>query len=102
MEPDPALAPFFAFGAYVFGHENNLGGLTDELAFFRAGLRSDQRKTCRPIRRANGQPAIARREAVIKSQMKSKLIQVEPQASILIANINRYRVETEIGILAAR
>lgn len=102
VKSDPALAPFFEFGQHILGQKNNLSGPVYELLFFRIGFGSHQRESCSAIRGSNSQPAIARRKDGITGQGESKLVQIELEASILIANENTDSVQTEVGIHSIR
>ena len=88
------------FAGNVFGDKYNLRGPSDELVFLRAGLGNDQRKDRAAIRRSHGNPPVARLKPRIESQMKSKLIQIEPQAAVLIAHEDIHAVKAEVQILA--
>ncbi len=77
-----------------------LPGATDELIFFRLGLGSDEREQRGAIRRGNQNKAAMLSKLVINDQTESKLVQVESQASILIANEDRNMVKTEVGVFS--
>ena len=98
VEANPALAPFAKLGGDIFGDKNNLRGPANELVLCRIGIGRDQRQDRRAVRRRYRYPALAGLQAGIKRQIEPQLIQVESQASILIANINVDRVNPEIGI----
>ena len=68
----------------------------DELVFLRAGIGRDQRKHRGAIGRRNGYPALSGLKPSIKGQIEPKLIQVESEASLLIANKDIDRVNAEI------
>ena len=101
-ESNPALAPFAELGGDIFGDKNNLCGPANELVLCRIGIRRDQRQHRRAIRRRDRYPALAGLQAGVKCQIETQLIQVEPQASILIAHINVDRVNPEIRITPVR
>ena len=49
MKANPALAPLLVQGVNIFGDENDLPGLADQVIFFGSNLRSDkQGSRCRP------------------------------------------------------
>jgi hypothetical protein len=59
--------------------------LTDELVFFRSGLGSDKRQRRAAIRSCN-QDETAMLSGTICNQPEPKLLEIESEASILIAN----------------
>ena len=88
------------FAGNVFRDKYNLRGSADELVFLRVRLGNDQRKNRAAIRRSYGNPPVTRLKPRIKRQMKSKLIQVEPQAAVLIAHEDIHAVKAEVQIPA--
>src|SRR5207245_6364798 len=102
MEANPALGPFAELGGDIFGDENNLRGPPDELVLFRAGLGSYKREHGCAIGRGNRNPAVTGLKPGVADQTESKLVQVEPQAAILIANENGDVLKTEVGVLSVQ
>lgn len=97
-ETHSAFTPFAELGGDILGHKNNLRGPANELVLYRVWIRRDQRQHRRTIRRRDCYPTLAGLQARVKCQIEPQLIQVKPQASILIAHINVDRVNPEIGI----
>jgi hypothetical protein len=100
MKMNPALTPLLIHGIDIFGDENDLSRPANQIIFFRAWLRRDKRNNRAAIRRRHRYPAATAFKAVISNQVESKLIQVELQASILIANENRGEENAQVGRLA--
>ena len=97
---DSALSPLGVSCHDIFGNKRNLRRLADELVLVRVGIRRDQGKHRRAVRRRNPDPALSRLKAHIKGQAESQLIHVESQAPVLIANENVDRVNPKMGVLA--
>ena len=102
IEANSALAPFVELGGYVLSHKNHIPAPADELVFVGVGLGSNKRKDRDAIRRGNRYPAITRFITDINEQIEPKLIQVESQASILIADPDRNVVQAEMELLSIR
>ncbi len=102
MKFDPALAPFLEFGSDVLSHKNDVRAPANELIFFGVGLRSNKRKDRGAIRRSNRCPAITGIQMGINDQVEPELVQVESQASILIADKDRNVVQAEMELLSIR
>jgi len=102
LEADAALAPFAVLGDDIFGDEGDLGVLADEVELWRAGLRGDEGEVGGAVGRSDGDPAAARLNAGIKDQLEAKLIEVEGQAFLEVANKYRHRLEAQVGVLAVQ
>src|SRR5579863_226104 len=63
-------------------------------------MRCDQGKHRAAIWRGDGQPSLSGLHMDVEGQLKSKLIQVESQASFLISHENIDGVNTEVRVLA--
>lgn len=74
----------------------------DKLVFSRIWLRRHERKDRGAVGWSDRYPSFTGLEAGIIDQTESKLVEIKPQASILISNKNLHRVKTEIGILTVR
>lgn len=98
----PALRLLVELGNDIVGHKGNLRGPANKLVLSRSGLRRHERKDRRAAGWSDRHPAFTGLEPGIVNQAESKLAEVEPQASILIANKNFHRVKTEIGILTVQ
>ena len=99
---NPAFGPLVEFGDDIIGDKGNLGCPPDKLVFSGAGFRRDKREDRSAVRRRDGYPAFPRLETSIIDQTESELIEVEPQASILITNKNLNGVKTKVGFLSVR
>jgi len=93
-----ALGPFLKLGGNVFGDENYLGGAADEFGFLGFGLGDDERKDGAPIGWGDGHPAVTGLEAGVECQPETKLIEIEPQAAILVADVDVDAVEAEVEV----
>ena len=87
-ETNPAVAPFVELGKHVFGHEGDLRGAADHLVLLRARLGRDQHEHRRAVRRRHGNPASSGAHPRVKRQVEPKLIHVEAQAAVLVADID--------------
>jgi len=103
MKTNPALALRMEFGVDIFGNKYNIGGgLTDELILLRARPGRDARDERRPIRRGKHYEAAMLSKVVINDQTETKLVHVESQASILIADEDGDMMNTEVGVLSVQ
>jgi hypothetical protein len=87
-KPYATPAPFFKFGDHILRNENNPGGPADEFVFPGFGRRRHQRKHRGPVWGRDCQPPFAGLNLGIEGYIKSKLVYIESQASILISNEN--------------
>ncbi len=95
-----ALSPLAVGSHDIFRHKRDRRGLADQFVLIRVGFGRDQGEHGGAMRRRNTYPALSGLKADIKGQVKSELIQVEPQASVLIADENVDRVHAEVGEVA--
>ena len=95
-----ASSPLAVRGHDIVGNKGNGRRLANSLVLIGLGIRCDQGKHGRTVGRRNPYPAFPGLEAHIKGQTESKLIHVESQASVLIANENVGSVNAEVGVLA--
>jgi len=98
MEVNPALAPLVELGSYVLSHKNDVPASTDELVFVGVGPGSNKRKDRDAIWRGNRYPAITGFITNVNEQIEPKLVQVESQASILIADQDRNVVQAKMKL----
>ena len=96
---DSALAPFAEFSNDILGKEDDRRVPPDQLVFIRLGIGHDQPKHRRAIGRSNRDQTITGRKAQVQRHIESKLLPVELQAAILIANVNIDRVNAQVGVL---
>jgi hypothetical protein len=96
---NPALVPFAVLGDDIFGEKNDRRGPADEFVVLRIGSGRDQPEHRSSVGRGNRHQAVTGLKTSIESQMESKLIQVEIQAAILIANKNVDGVNTQVRVL---
>ena len=97
---DSAPAPLAISCHDIFGDKSNLRRLTDQFVLVRLGIRRNQGDDRGAVGRRDSNPTLSRLQAHIKGQTESKLIEIEPQTSILIANENVDRVDAEVGVVA--
>jgi hypothetical protein len=95
---DSTLEPFAELGGNIFGHEDDLRRPTDELVLRGPGTRRDEGEHCAAVGRRYSDPALAGLKARIEGQLESKLIQVEPQASLLISHEDPNSVESKVRV----
>lgn len=96
---DPTIAPFFKFRDDILSQKNNRSRMANELVIVGLRLWGDERKHGRAIRRSNSQPALTGGKASVDSQVESKLVHVELETSLLIANENGHGTEAQIRLL---
>ena len=99
LKLNAALTPFPELGRDVFGDKDDLGGPADELVLSRPGPRCNKREHRRSVGRGDRYPAGTGRKAGIEGQGESQLVQIESQASVVIANEDGDMLKTEIGVL---
>jgi hypothetical protein len=99
VKANATLAPFVVFGVDIFGDEVELAIATDEFVCLGIRWRQGQGDACAAVRRRNLDPSAARLEDFIHHQPETKLVNVETQASLLIANENHSEVQAKIEIL---
>ena len=99
VKPDPTCPPLIELRSDIFGNKNNVFRAANQLVFFGLALGSDQCEDGAAIRRRNCQPTPARFVAFINDQIESKLVNVEPQTSVLIADEDVHTENAKIRIL---
>src|SRR2546430_5820278 len=100
LEANSAFAPFAVLGNYILGDEGDRHRPANEFVLFRAGLRRDERKVRRAVGRGHGYEAAIGLNASVKDQLEAELIEVKAQTLLQVANVNRNRLEAQVGILA--
>src|SRR6266404_197357 len=90
---DAAVGPFAVLSDHIVCNKSNLSGSSDLFVFSGAGLRRNKRKYSRAVGRSNGNPPLTRLKLGIIDQIESELIEIEPEASILITNKDLDRVK---------
>jgi hypothetical protein len=99
LKANSVIAPFGELGVDIFGNEIDLRVASDEFLCRRVRHRQGKRETRAAIRRRNLDPPPTRFEAFIHHKPETKLVDVESQASFLIANEDHDEMETEIRVL---
>src|SRR5437762_8803902 len=99
---NPAFGPLVELGNDIIGDKRNLGGPADKLVFSGIGLRRNKREDRGAVWGRDGYPAFTGLETGVIDQTESELIQIEPQASILISNENLNGVKTKVGFFSVR
>src|SRR5689334_125817 len=102
VKSDAATVPFLEFRKDIFGQEDNLSRAADELVFLGAGFRNDEREHRGAIGWSDSERTAGGRKGGVQDKAESQLIQVESPASLLVANENSNRAESEIGITPIR
>src|SRR6266699_2155559 len=100
LKANSALGPFAILGNHILGDKGDRRGPADELGLFRARLRRDEREVRGAVGRGDGYKPRARLNAGVKDQLEAELIKVKVQAVVEIPNVNRNRLETQVGVLA--
>ena len=96
---DPTLAPFAVQGHHVLCNKHDLARAPDEFDPFRVGPGYNQGEHRAAVRRRNRYPTLPGPEANIPDQAEAELIQIEVEASILIANEDVDRMNPQMGRL---
>jgi hypothetical protein len=101
MKADSALSPFAVFGGNVFRNKNNLRRPSDEFVLFGLRFRHDQVEHCRSVWWRDAYPPPAGLKDHIRNQPEPKLIYIELQAFLQIAdkNVNRLNPEIKVPLL---
>jgi hypothetical protein len=99
MKADPAAPPQLEGRVNILGDEPNLRMPADVLVVFRAPFGSDEGENRAAIRRSYGHPAAAKLEASVGQHTESQLVDVELQASIVVANEDGGLEDSKIGAL---
>ena len=86
LKANSAIPSFVELGVDIFGYEVDLAVASDEFAHRRVARRQGQREARSAIRRPDLDPPASRLEELIHYKPKTKLVEVESQASFLIAN----------------
>jgi hypothetical protein len=99
LKANPVFSPLNVFGSNILGYKDDPRGPADEFSQvgFRFGCNQGQYR--RAIGRSNSQPALPGLHADVEGQIESELIQVETQASLLVANKDIHRMHTEVRAL---
>src|SRR5579872_2096633 len=98
-EVNAAGAPFGVFARYVFGDEPNDSLLVNQRLEVGPGFGERQSDVCVTVGGRDFNPASPVFEFVIYGNAESELIDVEPQAAFLIADVNNDEVKAQVGIL---
>jgi hypothetical protein len=101
MELYSATAPQLVSGIDIFGDESNLRIPANEFVIFRAALGSKHRQNSTAIRRRDRHPTV-KLEPAIGNYTESELIDIELQASFVIAYEDIGLENTQIGSVLAR
>jgi hypothetical protein len=97
---DSPFRPFEELGINVFGDESNMLRMADKAIFFRAGRRGGDNKNRVAIRRRNRRPSKPGSSLNIIGNTESELVYVKPEASVVITNIHRRALKTQIRTLS--
>jgi len=98
VKMDAAAAPLVELRENILCQERRGRRPADELVLFRVRLGRNEREHPCAVGRSNGDPPVSGRQAGICGQPKPELVQVETQASILVADENGNRVQTQVEI----
>ena len=98
-EVNAAGAPFVVFARYVFGDEPNDSLLVNERLDVGLGFGERQADVCIAVGGSDFNPASPVFECVVYGDTESELIDVEPQAAFLVADVNDNKVQAQVGIL---
>ena len=97
-----ARAPFTELGENIFGDKSDLRGPANELVLLGIALRDGERQVRGTVGRRDGYKTAAGKFfiASVEDQLESKLVHVETQAAVQIANVDGYGLKPQIRILA--
>jgi hypothetical protein len=101
VESDAEPLPKLVSGVDVFGEEADLRLATDEAEFFGAGFGSDEREDGLTVGRRNGDPTAVVGEIDIGENAEAKPVDVEVEASLVIANVDGGFEDAEVRTLRA-
>ncbi len=99
-EANSATSPLAVGGHDIFGNKSDRRRVANQLVLSGVGFRGDQGQHGRAVGRCDADPALSGLKTHIEGQTESKLIQVEPQASVLITNEDVDGVDAEVGVVA--
>ena len=99
VKANPALLPLVELGHHIFGDEHSMPAPADEFVFFGLALGRNQGENSIAIRRRNRHPAASGLVVFIDDEAKSKLVHVESQTSILIANEDVHTEDSKIRVM---
>jgi hypothetical protein len=86
VKANPSCLPLVNLGHNIFGHQHGVPAAANQLVFRRVALGSNQRENRAAIRRRDCHPTSAGFVILINHEGKSKLVNVEPQTAVLIAD----------------
>ncbi len=99
---NPAFSPSSVRCRNVFRNEHHRSWLADELVFVRVGLRRDQGQHSRAIGRRNRYQALTGLQTHVIGHAEAKLVQVKPQAPLLITHVDVDGLHAEVGVVLLR
>src|SRR5215469_11966424 len=97
---DSPFRPLIELGINVFGNESNMLRTADKAVFFRARPGGRDDKDCVAVRGRNRRPSKSRLNLNIIGNGESKLVHEKLEAQVLIANIHRRALKTQIRTLS--
>src|SRR5229473_3913363 len=96
VEANSSFGPFAVFGNHILGDKGDGRKPANELALFRAGFRRDESEVRGAVGRGDGYETTVGLNAGVKDQLEAELIEVEAQAVVEIANVNRNGLKTQV------
>ena len=96
---DTTLPPFVVAGDDVIGHENNVGGVSDQLVLVGVGFWGDEREHGIAVRRSDRDPAFAGLDTSVEYYAEAQLVAIELETRLLVAyeHIDAVQPEKRIG-----
>ena len=95
-----ALAPFSEFGDDVFGDKSDVSRMADEFVCFGVWLGGHEREIGSAVGRSDGDPAAARLNAGVENEVETKLVKVEREAALQVADVDSKGLKAKVGVLA--
>jgi hypothetical protein len=99
VKANALLAPLIVFGHHIFRYEHSVLAAPNQFVFRRIAFGSNKPKNRVAIRRRDPHPASSRFIALIQYEAKSKLVDVEVQTLVLIADEHIDAENAQVGIL---
>src|SRR5271154_902940 len=96
-----AAAPEIVGAVDVFGDEADLGLAADQAVFVGAGFGSDEGEQGCAVRRGDGDPTAIAGIGDVRDDAEPELLDVEPEALILVADVDGGVEDTKVRALGA-
>jgi len=98
LEADAAARPFLIFDEDVFGDEGDAGRAADKFEVEGVGFGDDEREDGLAVGRSDGDEAFAGLKLGVVGEVEAELVDVEPEAAVLVADVDIDGVDAEVGM----